>query len=490
MHNRTWRILILSSSKSLATLGALLMSTAMFSSSAVAAPTKVAFIADQGNNSNANAVLTLIQNEGTDLLLIQGDLGYKENAATQWDANLTNALGRDFPVLTVVGNHENFEWPLYQKLIKERVVRNSKLDCIGNTGVKAKCRFGNIDIVQVAQGVTEVAGVKSDDSYDDYIRSSFSTSGQRWRICSWHKNQKDMQPAEKRDSTGWTIYDACLDAGAMIAMGHAHAYSRTHLLSNFEEKTIVSKSSDMTLKAGQSFAVVSGLGGRDVVEQKNDGDWFGSIYTASQGATHGALFCSFDITTADCYFKAIDGAIPDRFTLTLDTTSPKQIDSETAPPAPEQAPLDAGYVFSRTDTTEFRWIDFDTEGTISSQWITTTCAEEMGGASVSGDWSDLQQAAPNFNTIENPCTPLTVPESTTFTSTSTTPGRFNDVGYVYSRTDKQELRWIARDDKGIWGSIWINQACSNRLGGPKAYGDWFDLMREAPGFDTIPNPCP
>jgi hypothetical protein len=75
------------------------------------------------------------------------------------------------------------------------------------------------------------------------------------------------------------------------------------------------------------------------------------------------------------------------------------------------------------------------------------------------------------------------------TDDSSVPGRFNDIGYVYSRTDKIEYRWIARDNEGNWGSIWINEACANRLGGPKASGDWFNLMREAPGFDSIPNPC-
>jgi len=49
------------------------------------ASTKVAFIGDQGNNSNSQAVLTLVANEGTDLLLIQGDLGYAANSAVTWD---------------------------------------------------------------------------------------------------------------------------------------------------------------------------------------------------------------------------------------------------------------------------------------------------------------------------------------------------------------------------------------------------------------------
>ena len=549
------------------TAGCLLaMASLIIIPAAIAAPIKVAFVGDQGIGDNARAVLTLVANEGTDLLMIQGDLGYKANAAGAWNDNLTNALGADFPVLAVVGNHENFEWPLYKRHIQRRIDTNAKLDCIGNTGVKALCQFGNIEIVQVASGITEVDGVKSHDDYEKYIRSSFSSSSPRWRICSWHKNQRDMQPASKGDSTGWEIYDACLDAGAMITMAHAHSYSRTHLLSNFEQKTIVNKSGDMTLKPGQSFAVVSGLGGRDVVSQEHGGDWFASIYTASQGATHGALFCTFEITTADCYFKAIDGAIPDRFTLKLDSVLNPNV-SQLAPPPPTTQPdsafvfsrsdvtefrwidwdasgrlastwisescaaelggpkvigdwttltgiapsfddiktpcrtqittpestlataaaREAGYVFSRTDTQEYRWIDRDANGTWSNIWIHHSCAEELGGPAISGDWNTLTALAPVFHTIDNPCATPTITSASTLETTS--PGRFNDIGYVYSRTDKLEYRWIARDDDGIWGSIWINEACANRLGGPKATGDWFELMREAPGFDSIPSPC-
>lgn len=541
----------------------LAIASAVTSSAAIAAPIKVAFVGDQGTGSNARAVLTLVANEGTDLLMIQGDLGYKENAASAWNENLTNALGRDFPVLAVVGNHENFEWSLYKGYIQRRINQNANLDCTGDTGVKALCQFGNIEIVQVAPGIAEVAGVDPDDDYEGYIRSSFSSSTHRWRICSWHKNQKDMQPASKGDSTGWAVYDACLDAGAMITMAHAHSYSRTHLLSDFEQKTIVNKNSDMTLKPGQSFAFVSGLGGRDVVAQEHSGDWFASIYTASQGATHGALFCTFDITTADCYFKAIDGAIPDRFTLKLDSVSNQNV-SQLAPPPPLRAP---GYVFSRTDAPEFRWIDLDSAGKLSSTRITESCAEELGGAATTGDWNTLTEMAPAFDTVESPCTfqnalsednsITTAPvaerdvgyvfartdateyrwidrddngawsniwidnvcaeemggptatgdwdtlaemgtafdaiespcaESTTASETAT-PSRFNDVGYVYSRSDKLEYRWIARNNDGVWGSIWINEACANRLGGPKSTGDWFELMDEAPGFDSIPSPC-
>ncbi len=297
----------------------LLSLVTVFSATASAAPIKVAFVGDQGVGEHAQAVLSLIASEETDLLLIQGDLGYEDNSAALWDVNLDNALGADFPVLTVVGNHENHEWPIYQKLIQQRVDRVDSLSCSGQIGVKAACRFANIDIVQVAPGIRGVEGVSPDANYAQFIDSSFSDSGSRWRICSWHMNQEALQTGAKRNATGWEVYDSCLNAGAMIALAHEHAYSRTHLLSDFENQTIVHKNSSMTLQPGQSFAFVSGLGGWQVRPQLRGGDWWASIYTATQGATHGALFCSFEDTTAECYFKAIDGAVPDQFSLKLIT---------------------------------------------------------------------------------------------------------------------------------------------------------------------------
>ncbi len=308
--------------------GLLVCVAVLLSSVALAAPVKVAFVGDQGVGEHAQAVLSLIASEGTDLLLIQGDLGYNDNTAALWETNLDNALGADFPVLTVVGNHENHEWPIYQNLIQKRIDRVDSLSCTGEAGVKAACQFANIDIVQVAPGIREVEGVSPDADYAQFISSSFSDSGDRWRICSWHKNQEALQTGAKSNSTGWAVYDACLNAGAMIALAHEHAYSRTHLLSDFENQTIVHKSNDMTLQPGQSFAFVSGLGGWQVRPQLRGGDWWASIYTATQGATHGALFCSFEDKTADCYFKAIDGAVPDQFSLSLATSSVTESASE------------------------------------------------------------------------------------------------------------------------------------------------------------------
>ncbi len=308
-------------SLTLVLVASLLLAIACSAETKVIPATKVAFIADQGTGNESRAVLALIAHENADVVLIQGDLGYEPDKALKWDQNISDVLGKKFPVLAVVGNHENYEWNLYQRLLIERMNRAPELHCVGEVGVKANCTFRGLHVLQVAPGISTVAGIEPEDNYEDFIRSSFNNNDTPWRVCSWHKNQHDMQVYSKTDETGWGVYDACLDAGAMIAMGHAHTYSRTFLMKDFQNQEVAHRSSDMRLEPGRSFAVVSGLGGYAVREQKNDGDWFASIYTKSQGATFGALFCTLEQSSADCYFKAIDGAIPDQFRLTLTSDS-------------------------------------------------------------------------------------------------------------------------------------------------------------------------
>lgn len=277
--------------------------------------TKVAFTADQGTSQRAEEVLKLVKSEGTDFLLLQGDLGYSRDAASTWERHLNEHLGLNFPVLAVVGNHENYEWPLYKSYIIDRVNRVPELLCEGNIGEKAVCSFRGIQVAQVAVGIDEVEGVKDEDGYPEFIQDTFSSSPFIWRVCSWHKNQRAMQTGGKSDATGWEVYQTCLAQGAMVATGHEHAYSRTFLMDDFATQSVVHRQSTLELNQGQSFVFVSGLGGTSPREQQRDGDWWASIYTSTQDAANGALFCDFIGVSAECYFRAIDGAEPDRFSL-------------------------------------------------------------------------------------------------------------------------------------------------------------------------------
>ena len=260
-------------------------------------------------------------------MIVGGDLGYSRGPE-MWIANMDGVLGPDFPVLAVVGNHEDVGWPVYQRWLERRVETVPDLNCEGEIGVKAHCTFHGLSIIQTAPGVHEVDEVDGNDDYAGYLARRLAEDENVWRICSWHKNQRDMQLGDKTDEVGWAVYEACREGGGFVATGHEHSYSRTFLLSDFEEKTIVHRSDHLEVGPGQSFAFVSGLGGKAIRPQRRrDEEWWAARYTATQSATHGALFCEFDGRQAECYFESISGGVPDRFSL-VSLNAPEPVPEE------------------------------------------------------------------------------------------------------------------------------------------------------------------
>ncbi len=201
-------------------------------------PVTVAFIGDQGINSNSRAVLQLIKAEGADLVLHQGDLDY-ENNPTGWDAFITDILGADFPYLASVGNNDRLWHPPdgYQDKLQARLDRIDELNCSGDLGVESVCTFRGLFFILSGVG-TRIA--KDDPDHVAYIRNQLAQTNSKWRICSWHKTQKLMQVGGQRDEVGWESFKACREGGAIVATAHEHSYSRTHLINNFETQSIAS----------------------------------------------------------------------------------------------------------------------------------------------------------------------------------------------------------------------------------------------------------
>lgn len=293
---------------------ALVVLSAFAASAARGADVTVAFVGDQGHRENAEHLMERVRDGGVDLLVLGGDLGYGDDAEP-WLEMMERALGTDFPVISVVGNHELYNWPQYRAWLAARIERVPELACDGDVGVRAHCRFRGLSIVQTAPGVHEVPGVDPDNDYAGYIRDEFADDPSAWRICSFHKNQTDMQIGNKSDATGWGVYEACREAGALVATAHEHSYSRTYLMSDFDALEVAHRDDHLVLEPGRSFAFVSGLGGHSPRGQARDGDWWASTYSLGDGATAGALFCTFSDRSADCRFEDISGAVPDRFTL-------------------------------------------------------------------------------------------------------------------------------------------------------------------------------
>ena len=295
-----------------------LSSTATSAGTNAAAGTKIAFVGDTGAGSGFQNVLNLIKAEGAKLTVLLGDTSYNRNDDTKWDAMVRNTLGSTDPVLFVVGNHDldDSNYTTVRDLAQARLNKQTALKCSSSypsatSSSGMACQLNNVFIAVSGVGTT---GSKSGQESSLASNLNKAPAG-AWRICAWHKNQKDMQVGGKTDETGWTSYETCRKKGAIIATGHEHSYSRTHLLSSMSSKTVADSSSPYTLTNGKTIAFVSGLGGTTPRDQERNGSWWGKIYTATQGAKHGVLFGTFYDNHADFYFKNVNGQIIDSFTV-------------------------------------------------------------------------------------------------------------------------------------------------------------------------------
>lgn len=276
---------------------------------------KVALIGDQGLSSGSRAVLEMIRDEGADMVLHQGDFDYYDDPE-RWDDMLSQILGDDYPYFASIGNHDVLAWDGYQSKLQERLARIDGAVCTGDLGVNSFCTYKGLFFV--------LSGVGTIDSgRASYIKEALASNEAReslWRICSWHKNQTLMQLGGKGDAVGWEPYDECRKAGAIVATGHEHSYSRTHLMDSFENLSIASTSDVLHVEEGRSFAFVSGLAGHSIRGQDErlaSRPWWAAVHTEKQGADHGALFCVLNHEGVEnrgyCYFKDLSEVIPDAF---------------------------------------------------------------------------------------------------------------------------------------------------------------------------------
>ena len=290
----------------------------------------VAFIADQDSDSEAQAVLELIRDEGADMVLHQGDFDYDDDPDA-WDQLITEVLGSDFPYFASVGNHDEDAWSGYQAKLLARLARVPEATCTGDYGVNSACSFNGLFFI-----LSGVDLLGSD--HDTYIRDELAQTDAVWRICSWHKNMEGMQIGGKDDATGWGVYEECRIGGAIIVTGHEHSYQRTKTLISIQNQTVDPAwplPGEVRVAPGSTFVIVSGLGGKNIRNQERclpatppygcNGEW-ASIYSDDQAANFGALFCSFNFNgqpnQAHCYFRDIDGNTPDRFNITTFHTPP------------------------------------------------------------------------------------------------------------------------------------------------------------------------
>ncbi len=312
---------------------------------------KVAFIGDQGLGRDSKAVLEMIRDEGTDMVLHSGDFDYYDDP-DRWDQQINETLGDDFPYFASIGNHDVPAWEGYQRKLQERLARNSGARCTGDLGVNSFCTFKGLFFVLSGVGTIDSGRVS-------FIREALGSEEAKeslWRICSWHKNQRLMQVGGKKDSVGWEPYEECRKGGAIIATGHEHSYSRTHLMDSFRTQSIASKSAVLNVDNGRSFAFVSGLAGRSIRGQDDQlaaKPWWAAVHTSAQGANHGALFCVLNHEGVEnrgyCYFKDLNEVIPDAFGVIVGPAADIPEASSFVPTASQKREVEYDYIIELPD---------------------------------------------------------------------------------------------------------------------------------------------
>jgi hypothetical protein len=299
---------------------------------------RIAFIGDQGTGGDAVAVLELVKSEGAAALAIAGDFDYDDNPG-KWEEMMTSSLGADFPVFAVIGNHDKSKFDggngYQSKIIKQlEAATNDGASCTGEPGRNSACSYKGFFIA--------MSGVDVLDNPDDseaYLREQLGANDAIWSVCMWHKNMTDMQAGDKGNETGWGVYQACQDEGAIIMTGHEHSYSRTLTLTNLGNDSdghgAVGEPTEMVVGPGSTYVSVVGLGGRNsrAYEEGIHGSdtWWASHYTSNyhlknlevienSEAKASVLFIDFyvdgDPYRARAYYKNIDGEIVDEYEIT------------------------------------------------------------------------------------------------------------------------------------------------------------------------------
>ena len=274
---------------------------------------KIAIIGDQSISENAHKLLKMIKAEGVELLVINGDFDYK-NSPAAWKKMHDDILGTDFPIIAVAGNHDADDswelWQDYQRITADWDA-NSNLSCTGTPGEESTCIYKGIKIVSVTPNQFDYEHTKT-------IKQAFDGDSSSWKICAWHKNMTKMQTGNKLNETGWDVYEACREQGALITTAHEHAYARSFLFSNIENQVIADNNPNSAkLSKGKTIVILSGLGGKSSRPLQRDDSWWAHRENANTGAVAGAVICSFGKKNkANCYFKDIKKGVVDTFTLT------------------------------------------------------------------------------------------------------------------------------------------------------------------------------
>lgn len=293
---------------------------------------RVAFIGDQGLGPDAVAVLQLIQEEGADFVIHNGDFDYADDPDA-WDAQINSVLGDDYPYFATIGNHDVHEWEGYQAKLQERLAKIDGAVCTGDDlGVVSACTYRGLFFI--------LSGVGTYGFIDHrvYLEQTLAADDSIWRVCNWHVTREDFQVGTKGNEAPLEAYSICADGRAIIANAHEHSYSRTLTLTDVDQPErgygATGTPGAMEVTEGSSFVFVSGIAGQSqreyAADLHDDDTWWANIYAGGHylrdGQTStffdydfGALFIDFyinqDPRLARGFFKTIAGDVIDEFTI-------------------------------------------------------------------------------------------------------------------------------------------------------------------------------
>jgi len=287
---------------------------------------KVVMIGDTDDGTPFRDLLRLIKRntvEANTLVLHAGDFAYTNGGInTTWPNLINNELSPTWPYLGADGNHD--DWAGYIPFFQDR------LDSMG---------FNGSAVLTTDNYTVNFKGIRlvfqQDGGAPSHLISSFALDNPEWRIGCWHKNQRNLQVEGKGNEQGFGDYEECRKAGAIILNGHAHIYCRTKSLTSMSSQTIgFNDATQEICKLGQSFVIVSGVGGRGPRSQQRCfpttfpygcGGLWSKIWTtsspASEGgsANEGALFITFNVdgdpNKATAEFIKVNDTVIDTFTI-------------------------------------------------------------------------------------------------------------------------------------------------------------------------------
>jgi hypothetical protein len=288
----------------------------------------------------------------------------------QWMEGFENYFGRDMPLFATIGNHDSCMWfeggsvangRAWETVLSERYARLGQDQyCEGTVGIMNSCYYKGLFMVE--SGLGELSG-RDDASYVGYLDEVLAARiNAPWKLCSWHKNQRELQMCSKNDEAGYAAYESCRKAGAMVNNAHEHSYARSHTMNDLSSSEALyggvdNFENDVTLGFGKNFVFVQGLAGSSIRNECSgfgSRPWWaswaagngnkGSFGNPNQGSSYGYMACTFKpggvANRADCFFEDVNGNRFDEYSIYSEIGfGPAPSPPPTAPtPAPAPTP--------------------------------------------------------------------------------------------------------------------------------------------------------